>query len=421
MGMSAVAQALLDCGVLVSGSDRLLDSGDTTDTLNRLRAQGVVLYSQDGSGVVGAERVVVSSAIEPDNADFEAANRLAVPMVHRSTQLAELAAGRRLLAVTGTCGKSTVTALLGWLLQEAGLDPVVINGAGVVGWDVDGRVASVRRGTGEWLVIEADESDRSLLVFEPEHAIITNASADHFGRDEAVALFSRFRERVTGIVIDGVGGTAAPAAAVSMEWGGSFVFDDTRVTVPLPGMHNVWNAWHAVRLAAAIGVSTDCLAAGLASFRGIERRLQRIGCCAGAVVVDDYAHNPEKLAAAWTTLTAAFDRVAAVMRPHGYGPLRKMMDDLVAMFTRVMRPTDRLFIQPVYDMGGTADRSVGSDTLVVRLTAQGVSVQAVPTLEAAEAALRASASPGTVLVTFGARDPGLPRLAARLGGRCKSL
>lgn len=416
VGMSAVAQALLDRGVSVSGSDRLLDSGDTTDTLNRLRAQGVALFPQDGSGVPGAARIVVSTAIEPGNADLETANRLAIPAIHRAAQLAELASGRRLLAVTGTCGKSSVTALLGWLLQEAGRDPAVINGAGVVGWDEGNRVASVRRGTGEWLVIEADESDRSLLVFEPEHAIITNASADHFGRDEAVALFSRFRERVTGVVIDGVGETAAPVAAASAGWSGSFVFDDTLFTVPLPGMHNVWNAWHAVRLAAAIGISADCLAAGLASFRGIERRMQRTGICAGAVVVDDYAHNPEKLAAAWTTLTAAFDRVAAVWRPHGYGPLRKMMDDLVPMLARVTRPIDRLFILPVYDMGGTADRSVGSETLVARLAARGVSAQTVPTLAAAEAALRANAARGTVLATFGARDPGLPRLAARLGG-----
>lgn len=416
VGMSALAQVLLDRGNAVSGSDRLLDSGDTTDTLTRLHQQGVALHPQDGTGVAGATRLVVSSAIEADNADLQAARCAEIPVVHRAAQLAELAAGRRLIAVTGTCGKSTVTALLGWLLQEAGLDPAVVNGAGVVGWDADNRIASVRRGEGAWLVIEADESDRSLLVFNPEHAIITNASADHFGHDETLALFSRFRERVTGVVIDGVGETAQPADARCDGWCGHFTFAGTSFTVPLPGQHNICNAWHAVRLASALGIAAPTLAAGLATFRGVERRMQRTGMCAGAVVIDDYAHNPEKLAAAWTTVAAAFDRVVAVWRPHGYGPLRKMIDDLEVVLARVVRPQDLLLVLPVYDMGGTADRSVGSDALLKRLVAKGVPVQAVATLDDAETALRAAAAPATALVICGARDPGLPRLAARLGG-----
>lgn len=415
VGMSALAQALLDSGFEVSGSDRLLDSGDTTDTLNRLRGQGVALHPQDGSGVAGAARLVVSSAIEADNPDLVAARHAGIPALHRAAQLAALASGRRLIAVTGTCGKSTVTAILGWLLQEAGLDPAVVNGAGVVGWDDGGRIASVRRGNGAWMVIEADESDRSLLVFNPEHAIVTNASADHFGHDETLALFSRFRERVTGVVIDGAGETAAPDGARTGKWCGHFVSGNTPFTVPLPGLHNIWNAWQAVRLAAAMGIPAPVLAAGLATFRGVERRLQRTGSCGGAAVIDDYAHNPEKLDAAWSTLAAAFDRVAAVWRPHGYGPLRKMMDGLEAVFARVVRPQDLLLILPVYDMGGTADRSVGSDTLVARLAARGVPVRGVATLDDAGAVLRAAAAPGTALVTCGARDPGLPRLAARLG------
>ncbi len=420
VGMSALAQALLDRGIPVSGSDRLLDSGDATDTLTRLRNQGVALYPQDGSGIAaGAARLVVSSAIEDDNADLVAARHGGIPTVHRAVQLAELAAGRKLIAVTGTCGKSSVTALLGWLLQEAGLDPSVVNGAGVVGWDAGGRVASVRRGAGGWMVIEADESDRSLMVFAPEHAIITNASADHFGRDEALALFDRFRARVTGVVIDGTGETDAPDGACAEGWNGCFTFDGTRFTVPLPGLHNIRNAWHAVRLARALEIPSPTLAAGLATFRGVERRMQRAGVCQGAVVVDDYAHNPEKLAAAWTTLAAGFSRIIAVWRPHGYGPLRKMMDDLETVFARVIRPTDRLLILPVYDMGGTADRSLTHETLVTRLAARGIPAQPVATLADAEAALRAAAAPGTALVTFGARDPGLPRLAARLGGEIR--
>lgn len=149
----------------------------------------------------------------------------------------------------------------------------------------------------------------------------------------------------------------------------------------------------------------------------VERRLQRVGTCGGAAVVDDYAHNPEKLAAAWTALAAAFPKgVCAVWRPHGYAPLRKMLAGLVSVFSRVCRPEDTLFLLPVYDAGGTADRSVGSDVLASQLTEKGVKVTLLQTLEAAEVQMRARSVPGGALVTLGARDPGLPRLAARLAG-----
>lgn len=424
VGMSALAQALVDAGVLVSGSDRLLDSGDATETLQRLRGQGVALFPQDGSGVTAATaRLVVSTAIEEDNPDLMAARQRGIPVVHRATQLAELAQGRRLIAVTGTCGKSTVTAMIGWLLQEAGLDPAVVNGASVVGWDTAGRIGSVRRGGGLWFLVEADESDRSLMVFEPEHAVITNASADHFALAETLTLFDRFRARVRGTVIDGqseqMSATGcrlpmAPAGLTLDVWAGHFVCEGVTFTVPMPGRHNVINAWHAVRLCRILGVPLPVLAAALATFGGVERRLQRVGTCAGAVVIDDYAHNPEKLAAAWTTLAAGFPHVVAVWRPHGFGPLRKMMDDLIEMFVRVVRPGDRLLILPVYDMGGSADRRVNGTQLVEHLMARGVPAQNVGSLEMAGTMLAAAAAPGTALVTFGARDPGLPRLARRL-------
>ena len=420
VGMSALAQALMDAGVRVTGSDRLLDAGDATDTLQRLRGQGVTLYQQDGSGVIaGMAGVIVSTAIEKDNADLLRAQALGVPVLHRAAALAQVVAGKRLIAVTGTCGKSTVTAMAGWMLAQCGVDPVVVNGAAVVGWDAGGRIGSVRKGAGAWALIEADESDRSLLVFDPEHAVITNASADHFGMEETSQVFGRFRERVRGTVIDGRLEAGAqhqePERLVLGSWDSRFVLEGVPFFVPLPGRHNAFNAWHAARVARLTGVPAADLARALAGFRGVERRLQRIGeTPQGAMVIDDYAHNPEKLLAAWTTLASAFPSICAVWRPHGYGPLRAMMDGLVAMFARVCRPQDRLLLLPVYDMGGTADRSVRSENLVENLVARQVQAQLVATLEEAEKLLRVAAAPGVALVTFGARDPGLPRLARRL-------
>jgi UDP-N-acetylmuramate--alanine ligase len=417
VGMSALGQALLDAGATISGSDRLLDHGDATDTLQRLRGQGVKLCAQDGSGVLpGSAGVVVSTAIEKDNADLLRAQELGIPVLHRAVALAQVVSGHRVIAVAGTCGKSTVTAMLGWMLEGTGADPVVINGAAVVGWDLGSRVGSVRKGRGTWAVIEADESDRSLLIFDPEHAVITNATADHFSVEEARGVFDAFRRRVKGTVIDGVTESGGPEELRATGLGSRFVFEGVPFTVPVPGRHNAYNAWHAVRAARLTGAPAEALARALAGFRGVERRLQRLGEVQGAVVVDDYAHNPEKLAAAWTTLAAAFDRVCAVWRPHGYGPLRHMLDDLVETFARVCRPQDRLHILPVYDMGGTADRSVRSEQLVERLAARRVPARFVASLDGAEIMLHQCAAPGTVLVTFGARDPGLPRLARSLVG-----
>ena len=428
VGMSALAQAMLDAGAGVSGSDRLLDAGDATDTLQRLRGQGVTLHPQDGSGVIaGAAGVIVSTAIEPDNADLRRSQALGIPVLHRAAALAQVVAGRRLIAVTGTCGKSTVTAMTGWMLANCGLDPVVVDGAAVVGWNEGGRVGSVRKGAGEWAVVEADESDRSLLVFEPEHAVITNASADHFDIEETRQVFARFRQRVRGTVIDGTAESGVRSAECGVRrlepegleldgWSSRFMLDGVPFTVPAPGRHNACNAWHAARVARLTGVPAADLARALATFRGVERRLQRVGEVQGAVVIDDYAHNPEKLAAAWTTLTGVFTRVCAVWRPHGFGPLRNMMDGIVETFVRVCRPQDRLLVLPVYDMGGTADRSVRSEQLVDRLLARQAPARLVASLEEAESILRSCAAPGTALVTFGARDPGLPRLARRLAG-----
>ena len=421
VGMSALAQALLDRGVTVTGSDRLFDTGDLTGALACLKNQGVALYPQDGCGVTEeTARLVVSTAIEADNPEVVRAHALDIPVVHRAAELAALLKGRRLIAVTGTCGKSTVTGMLGWLLEGAGFDPSVVNGAAITGWDANNtRIGSVRTGKGEWAVIEADESDKSLMAFNPEHAIITNASADHFNLKETLDLFAAFRAKVPGVIIDGQS-EAAPSKNIRQEgWNGHFTFEGVDFCVPMPGLHNVHNAWHAVQMACVLGATAERLADILKRFGGIERRLQRIGHCGPALVIDDYAHNPEKLAAAWTTLATAFPQgICAVWRPHGFAPLRKMLDDLTDMFARVCRPCDELLLLPVYDAGGTADRGVSSTDLASRLEAKRVKVFAFNSVEQVESYMRTVAHRGKeALITFGARDPDLPRLAKRLAGK----
>lgn len=416
VGMSALAQAFLDKGWRVSGSDRLLGAGTETPTLATLRRQGVALFPQDGSGVAPGMTVVYSTAIEADNPDLLKAQTLGLRTLHRSAALAALARGHALIAVTGTCGKSSVTALLGHLLAECGRDPFVVNGAEAIGWDAGGaRVGSVRPSADPCglMVAEADESDKSLMALDPTHVIVTNASSDHFPKAEAEALFRAFKAKATGVVIDT--SASSPGSPPRSEgWETRFAWWGRDWRLPMPGAHNVANAKAALAMALALGCDAEALGAALATFRGVRRRLERVGTLNGACVVDDYAHNVEKLAAAWRTLAEAFPQgVVGLWRPHGYAPLRKMLGDLAAMFGATLRPCDRLLLLPVYDAGGTADRSVNSDALLARLTCPA---EAIPDLAAAEARLRALARPGLALVTFGARDPGLPALARRLAG-----
>ena len=422
VGMSALAQAYLDAGHAVSGADRSLRAdGSRTPVLEALAAEGVRLSPDDGSGVdAGTARVVVSTAIEDANPDLVAARARGIPVVHRAAALAEVLSARKLVAVAGTCGKSTVTAILGYVLSVCGFDPTVVNGAQIAGWDENGtRVGSVRKGAGDYAVAEVDESDKSLTAFHPYAAIITNASADHYSKEEMDAVFDAFVRDVPGPVIDG-------RDSSGKRHSGRF---DQEVeaaigTFPMPGAHNRANARLALAMACALGADPVQAAAALATFPGVERRLQRVGSIScgdhEVAVYDDYAHNPEKLHAMWTTLADAFPRgVAAVWRPHGYGPLRKMLEPLAAAFRDVMRPQDALVLLPVYDAGGTADRSVNSDALAARLADASGTVALVQDLEGAEAYLRARVDAFGAIVTAGARDPGLPVLARRLAEKEK--
>jgi UDP-N-acetylmuramate--alanine ligase len=295
VGMSALAQAFLDKGWEVSGSDRLLAMGEETLLLRALKAQGCKLFPQDGSAIIDGMTVVYSTAIESSNPDWVAAQQHQCPLLHRSEALAKLAENQTLIAVTGTCGKSSVTAMLGHLLEKCGKDPFIINGAEMTGYDAQGtRVGSVRSSStpNGLMVVEADESDKSLMALSPTHVIVTNASSDHFSKEEAIELFAAFKAKASGIVIDTCD-APPPCIETSCGWETTFRWNDTCWTLPMRGTHNVANAMVALSMALSLGCEIEDLKVALSSFKGIRRRLERTGTCNGAIVIDDYAHNTE--------------------------------------------------------------------------------------------------------------------------------
>lgn len=432
VGMSALAQALSWSCERVTGSDRYLDGGRRMPVLDALERSGIGLAPQDGSAVeTGTEAVVYSTAIENGNPDLEAARRLGVPCRHRAQVLAELAEGRRLLAVAGTAGKTTTTGMLGWILECAGADPTVVNGGALVDWAGPARVGNARRGAeGAPWVVEVDESDRSLLDFRPAWSVLTNISQDHFTLEEVQALFRTYAGQVREGLVAGPGVAevlgqvgaqvvsppcegAAPMAGGGWEmpWRG------VRLRVRLPGRHNLLNALLAAETAVlAAGTAPEAAAEAMGRFRGIQRRMERTDRGGPVRVFDDYAHNPAKIAAAFEAAREGVEgRLLAVWRPHGFAPLRNMMEPLAEAFAGALREGDRCWILPVYYAGGTTVRDVSSEDLVRRLAAIGAPVEAVGGYDELEAVVRGAAREGDTVLVMGARDPGLPEFARRAG------
>ncbi len=417
--MSALAQLLLAEGVQVSGSDRFSDRGEDLEVITKLRAAGLVLFPQDGSGVPpsGNCTVIASSAVEATNPDIAAARNSGAEVVGRAEMLARLATGRECIAVAGTSGKSTVTGMVGCLLEGVGADPTVVDGGAVVNWVSDTAVGNVRVGrTGPW-VIETDESDKSLLKFSPTWAIITNIGVDHFDLAESEALFKAFAARVRNPVV-GPDCIGAGVRILGESFSGTlFSWHEVDFKVPVPGRHNVSNAVQALTLCERLGYAARSLVEPLAGFRGIERRLQVAGMLNGAVIIDDFGHNPAKIRASWETVAPHFRRIIAVWRPHGFRPLEFMQEELVATIADVCRGGDEFGVVPVFYAGGTVTRRVTSETFVERLKAAGVAAVFHPDLRTCEEHLAGHAGPGDAVLIMGARDPELPRLARALAAR----
>ena len=389
VGMSALATALVKLGDTVTGADRNLN----TKNIAFLESLGIRCFPDDGSGVdAETDEIIVSTAIEDTNPGLAKAKELGIPVTHRAKALSRALEPFRLVAVVGTCGKSTVTAMLGHVLAECGLDPMCVNGANVPGWLGAVRVPSdlpipnFPFPIPHYAVAEVDESDKSLVAFRPYAAIVTNASADHYSKEEMDEVFDAFVKDCPGPVIDARGEVYAPEA------------------------FNEQNASLAVRMAVALGCDESRAREAMKTFGGVERRLQKYA----DNVYDDYAHNPEKLRSMWLALKKAHPGpLCAVWRPHGYAPLRKMLDALAEMFSETMSADDRLLLLPVYDAGGTTDRSINSDALAAKLSGNVVTV---PSMDAAFEWISANRNGFSAFVTCGARDPELPALARRIAG-----
>lgn len=436
-GMSALAQFTALNGDRASGSDRSFDRGQRPEARRLLEDLGVAIHPQDGSGLAGdCAALVVSTAVEDEVPDVATARRLGVPVLHRSELLAHLVARYRTVAVTGTSGKSTTTAMIFEILRGAGRDPSVITGGELVALQREGRWGNAWAGTSDLLVIEADESDGSVVRYHPALGVILNLQKDHKEMAVVAEMFRAFRAQVREGAVMGEAenlrefaanatvfgfregaGLRAEDASLGAE-GSTFRVGGTNFSLPVPGRHNVENALAAIAACQALGVPLPAMAPPLAAFQGVARRFQVLGARRGVTVVDDFGHNPAKVAAsiraAHLRVAAAGGRVLAVFQPHGFGPLKFLRADFVEAFATELAPRDRLWFLEVFYAGGTASKDISSAEVVAEIAARGVAAEPAPSREGLVAHLAAVAKAGDLILVMGARDPSLTELAGTI-------
>lgn len=439
--MSALAQVLRHRGHTVRGSDRSRDRGDNRDFYDRLAAQGIRLYSQDGSGVdERVEEVVTSTAVEDSNLDVRLALAKRIPIRRRAELLGSLFNGREGVAVGGTSGKSTVTGMIGHILKGVGRDPTVINGGMMLDAQSFPYLGNAVCGDPDLVIIEADESDGTIELYDPEVAVVTNIALDHKPVKELKVLFGAFCERARkaavinsdcgesstmlgvnpNVVTFGLGRSDVRATKLkALADGIRFRVNGASCRLQVAGRHNVSNALAAIAAANQLGVSLDAAAEELAGFRGIRRRLQCLGETGGVSVIDDFAHNPDKIAASLNTLKAVPGRLIVLFQPHGFAPTLFLRDGLIEAFVRGLDEGDLLIMPEIFYAGGTAERNISSSDLVDAIAGRGCLSEFIPEREAIAERLAAIVRPGDRVVVMGARDDTLTAFAYGLLTRFK--
>ena len=432
IGMSGIAEVMHNLGYTVQGSD----ASDNAN-VRRLAEKGMKTFvGHAASHVEEAALVVVSTAIRRDNPELEAARERRLPVVRRAEMLAELMRFKSCVAIAGTHGKTTTTSLVATLLDAGNLDPTVINGGIINAYGTNARM-----GAGEWMVVEADESDGTFLKLPADVAIVTNIDPehlDHFGSFDAVKdAFRRFIENIPfygfavmctdhPIVQDMVGhiedrriitygeNPQADVRLLDVDLRGGqsrfrvmirdrrpgFRLEMEDLVLPMPGKHNALNATAALAVAHELGVSPEAIRRALGGFGGVKRRFTRTGDWNGAAIFDDYGHHPVEIKAVLRAARASTDgKVIAIVQPHRYTRLASLFDDFCTCFN----DADSVIVAPVYAAGEAPIEGADRDGLVAGLKSRGHrDAQALDRPEDLAGLVAGLAGPGDYVVCLGA-------------------
>jgi len=442
-GMSAIAQYLAGNGKVVKGSDRLFNFPENDYIKTQLQKENIECFLQDGSGIdEHTEAIVISTAIEDTNVEIAKAKVLNIPIVIRAELLAQICASKKTIAIAGTSGKSTTTAMLFHILYENGVSPSLITGAGLASLQQDGKIGNAYCGTSDWLLIEADESDGTLVKYKPEIGLLLSIDKDHKEMDELFEIFQTFKSNTKGPFVVNQSHTLAKKYSqnTAQDFGEGTPFDginffqkgfeisfDVRnsmpgvnpnienhtsnIRIPTIGKHNMENALACIAVANIVGVNVEQCANALKTYGGIYRRHQLLGVKNGVTIIDDYAHNPAKIAASIKACQPVGDKLVAWFQPHGYGPTRFIRKELVEEISQSLRPQDEIWMSEIYYAGGTAVKDISANDIINDLKANGVNAYFVEDRKELFAQMKPTLQQNAVLLLMGARDPSLEKFS----------
>lgn len=449
-GMAPLALYLKQKGHQISGSDRSNDNEQSKEKFDFIRNEGVILYPQDGSGInSNLDAVIVSSAVEESIEDIRSARLLNVPVIKRGALLAShFNAADISIAVAGTSGKSTVTGMIGCILTEMNLNPTVINGAASKNSSEESQaktLTSFRCGREDIFIAEMDESDGSIAYYAPSISVLNNIAIDHKPIDELLILFTQYLHKTKrtcilnygnknirtlvntlkinnvisfGINLENVSLSAQNLVSTSEGVSFSIFVADTKekfsVNLKVAGYHNAENALAALCVAKEMKLDLFQSCRALEKFGGMHRRLEKIGEKNGILVIDDFAHNPDKITASLKTLKENKKRLIIIFQIHGYGPLKMMRNEFVRSFADNLEENDILMVPEVFYAGGTVDRSVTAKDFVNDLCDAGRDARWFENRVAINESVKKIVKPGDCLVVMGARDDTLHDFAIKL-------
>jgi UDP-N-acetylmuramate--alanine ligase len=429
VGMSAIAQYLKGIGKKVSGSDRYFHADEFNKTREQLENEGIECFVQDGSGITEkTDLIVVSTAIEDTVFEVKKAKELGIPIIKRSELLAIIAESKKTIAVAGTSGKSTTSAMLYQILLDAKLNPRIISGAGLKSIIKTVKIGIAAFVKSDWLIIEADESDGSIVQYQPEIGLLLNIDKDHQEIEELQDLFTIFKNNTKGLFVVNQSNTLAKElsanaandfgfetniagySAENFQQNGlelTFEVKGQKFQMNSLGQHSVENATAAIAVANQIGVDLKTCAESLEKYEGIYRRHQILGKKNGVWVIDDYAHNPAKCAASIKACQPLAKKVIAWFQPHGYGPTRFLKDDFIKEISEALRPEDEIWMSEIFYAGGTAVKDISANDLIEGIKNTGKNAHFIEDRNNLLKALQPELKEGTLLLLMGARDPSL--------------
>ena len=435
-GMSAIAQYLQGSGKQVAGSDRFFKPGEFNEIKSKLEAEGIKCFLQNGEGITEkTDLVVVSTAVEDTVPEVQKAKELSIPIMKRSELLALVAASRKTIAVGGTSGKSTTSAMLFDILEYGDMKPGIISGAGLVSLIKKGKIGNAKVGDGDWLIIEADESDGSIVQYKPEIGLLLNVDKDHKEMDVLMEVFTVFKNNSNKFIVnrshalakklsvdkasDFAMSAGADAGYIASDFSQkgfaiSFKINEIDFSLELAGKYNMENALAAATVAAEVGVPLSTAAMALNNYEGIYRRQQVLGKKDGAWLIDDFAHNPVKCAAAIEACQPVAAKVIAWFQPHGYGPTKFLRHDFVEEISKALRPEDEIWMSEIFYAGGTTVKDICANDLINDLQQKGKNAFFVENRNEFVTAVRPHLTSDCVLLLMGARDPSLEEFAKQV-------